>query len=75
MADSILDFSKELDIPALDQVVLTFYTGSGNDVSVLNTCVFSPFVFCLTFFSLPLFAFFIEKATSSATTADPIPRS
>ncbi|SAM02651.1 hypothetical protein [Absidia glauca] len=31
MADSILDFSKELDIPALDQVVLTFYTGSGND--------------------------------------------
>lgn len=44
MADSILDFSKELDIPALDQVVLTLYTGSGNDVSVPNTCLFSAYV-------------------------------
>lgn len=33
MAESILDFTKELDISVLDQVVLTFYTGSGNDVS------------------------------------------
>ncbi|KAI9023764.1 nuclear export factor CRM1 [Phycomyces nitens] len=31
MADSILDFSKELDVAKLDQVVLTFYTGSGSE--------------------------------------------
>ncbi|KAI7893630.1 nuclear export factor CRM1 [Mucor mucedo] len=31
MAESILDFSKELDVALLDQVVMTFYTGSGTD--------------------------------------------
>ncbi|GAA5797538.1 nuclear export factor CRM1 [Helicostylum pulchrum] len=31
MADSILDFSKELDVTLLDQVVMTFFTGSGNE--------------------------------------------
>ncbi|ORE03750.1 nuclear export factor CRM1 [Rhizopus microsporus var. microsporus] len=31
MAESILDFNKELDIALLDQVVLTFYTGSGSN--------------------------------------------
>lgn len=35
MAESILDFNKELDIALLDQVVLTFYTGSGSNVSSL----------------------------------------
>lgn len=32
MAESILDFSKELEVGVLDQVVMTFYTGSGTDV-------------------------------------------
>lgn len=32
MADSILDFSKELDVTLLDQVVMTFFTGAGNEV-------------------------------------------
>lgn len=32
MAEGILDFSKELDVAVLDQVVMTFYTGSGTDV-------------------------------------------
>lgn len=36
MADSILDFTKELDVSALDQVVMTFYTGSGTDVSCIK---------------------------------------
>ncbi|KAF1802666.1 CRM1 C terminal-domain-containing protein [Mucor lusitanicus] len=31
MAESLLDFSKELDVALLDQVVMTFFTGSGND--------------------------------------------
>ncbi|KAI8371079.1 nuclear export factor CRM1 [Blakeslea trispora] len=31
MADSILDFSKELDVAMLDQVVMTFFTGTGNE--------------------------------------------
>ncbi|KAG2216466.1 hypothetical protein INT45_011936 [Circinella minor] len=31
MAEGILDFSKELDVSVLDQVVLTFYGGFGND--------------------------------------------
>ncbi|ORX53573.1 nuclear export factor CRM1 [Hesseltinella vesiculosa] len=34
MAESILDFSKELDVTVLDQVVQTLYTGSGNDQQV-----------------------------------------
>ncbi|KAI8098786.1 nuclear export factor CRM1 [Halteromyces radiatus] len=34
MAESILDFSKELDVALLDQVVLTFFTGSGNDQQI-----------------------------------------
>lgn len=33
MAESLLDFSKELDVGLLDQVVMTFFTGSGNDVT------------------------------------------
>lgn len=32
MAEGILDFSKELDVTLLDQVVMTFFTGSGNEV-------------------------------------------
>ncbi|KAI9320987.1 nuclear export factor CRM1 [Dichotomocladium elegans] len=31
MAESILDFSKDLDVKVLDQVVLTFFTGAGTD--------------------------------------------
>ncbi|KAF7731603.1 Karyopherin transporter [Apophysomyces ossiformis] len=31
MAEGILDFSKELDVSLLDQVVLTFYKGTGAD--------------------------------------------
>ncbi|KAI8975726.1 nuclear export factor CRM1 [Mycotypha africana] len=31
MTEAILDFSKELDVSLLDQVVTTFYTGSGGD--------------------------------------------
>ncbi|CAO3607736.1 unnamed protein product [Cunninghamella blakesleeana] len=34
MAEVILDFSKELDVAVLDQVVLTFYTGSGNNQQI-----------------------------------------
>jgi len=33
MTESLLDFSKELDVGLLDQVVMTFFTGSGNDVT------------------------------------------
>lgn len=36
MAESILDFTKELDVSALDQVVMTFYTGSGTDVKCIK---------------------------------------
>ncbi|RCH88288.1 Karyopherin transporter, partial [Rhizopus stolonifer] len=31
MAEAILDFSKELDVALLDQVVMTFFTGSGSE--------------------------------------------
>ncbi|CAO3654323.1 unnamed protein product [Mucor hiemalis] len=34
MTESILDFSKELNVGALDQVVMTFYTGSGTNQQV-----------------------------------------
>ncbi|ORY97570.1 nuclear export factor CRM1 [Syncephalastrum racemosum] len=34
MAESILDFSKDLDVALLDQVVMTFYTGQGQDQQV-----------------------------------------
>ncbi|KAI8062519.1 CRM1 C terminal-domain-containing protein [Gongronella butleri] len=34
MSESILDFSKELDVSALDQVVNTLYSGSGSDQQV-----------------------------------------
>ncbi|GAN02955.1 hypothetical protein MAM1_0031c02405 [Mucor ambiguus] len=34
MAESLLDFSKELDVALLDQVVMTFFTGSGSDQQV-----------------------------------------
>jgi exportin-1 len=34
MAEAILDFSKELDVALLDQVVMTLFTGSGSEVSV-----------------------------------------
>lgn len=37
MADRLLDFNKELDVGLLDQVVMTFFTGSGNDVTY---CIF-----------------------------------
>lgn len=37
MADSILDFSKELDVALLDQVVMQFYTGAGADVCPFNS--------------------------------------
>lgn len=33
MAEAILDFSKELDVALLDQVVMTLFTGSGSEVS------------------------------------------
>ncbi|KAG1438934.1 hypothetical protein G6F56_012465 [Rhizopus delemar] len=34
MAESILDFSKELDVNLLDQVVMTFFSGSGQEQQV-----------------------------------------
>lgn len=37
MSESLLDFSKELDVGLLDQVVMTFFTGSGSDVKYLAT--------------------------------------
>lgn len=39
MTDIIIDFSKELDVSVLDQIVLTFYTGSGLDVSLLSVSI------------------------------------
>ncbi len=39
MAEVILDFSKELDVPLLDQVVMTFFTGAGQEV-ILKTFTF-----------------------------------
>jgi exportin-1 len=36
MAEVILDFSKELDVPLLDQVVMTFFTGTGQEVILKN---------------------------------------
>lgn len=36
MADSILDFSKELDVALLDQVVMQFFTGAGADVCLFR---------------------------------------
>ncbi|KAG1415448.1 hypothetical protein G6F58_006479 [Rhizopus delemar] len=34
MAEAILDFSKELDVTLLDQVVMTFFTGSGQEQQI-----------------------------------------
>ncbi|KAL9542786.1 hypothetical protein PS6_009626 [Mucor atramentarius] len=34
MSESLLDFSKELDVGLLDQVVMTFFTGSGSDQQI-----------------------------------------
>lgn len=34
MAESILDFSKDLDVQVLDQVVMTFFTGHGAEVGI-----------------------------------------
>jgi hypothetical protein len=33
MAESILDFNKELDVSMFDQVVQTFYTAAGQEVN------------------------------------------
>lgn len=42
MAEAILDFSKELDVALLDQVVMTFFSGSGQEVHLKrNIQVFS----------------------------------
>lgn len=40
--DTILDFDKELDVAFLDNVVTSFYHGSGPDVSFLNRLPTSP---------------------------------
>lgn len=40
MAESILDFSKELDVALLDQVVMTFFSGSGNEVRTFVSLFF-----------------------------------
>lgn len=47
MADSILDFSKELDVALLDQVVMQFYTGAGADVCpfYLKKYIFKKYTF------------------------------
>lgn len=45
MAESILDFSKELDVTLLDQVVMTFFTGSGSEVSI--PFLQSSLLFCI----------------------------
>jgi len=37
--DSILDFTKELDIQLLDQIVTTFYSGSGPDQKVAQDVI------------------------------------
>ncbi|KAI9277581.1 nuclear export factor CRM1 [Sporodiniella umbellata] len=34
MAEGILDFSKELDVTLLDQVVMTFFTGAGQEQQI-----------------------------------------
>lgn len=68
MADSILDFSKELDVALLDQVVMQFYTGAGADV-----CVFfsQKYMNTVVHFSHNIFII----ATICPTALDPIPRS
>lgn len=76
MAESILDFSKDLDVALLDQVVMTFYTGQGQDV-----CCHSP-IFTRTASSpssIPSCCYFLSSfsrvATSGTANLDPIPRS
>jgi hypothetical protein len=64
MADAILDFSKELDVTLLDQVVMTFFTGSGSEVSH----------FFFTFYLILSFTRYFT-ATISATDLDSISRS
>jgi hypothetical protein len=58
MAESILDFSKELDVGLLDQVVLNFYTGSGTDVKYNKTIKVSN---CRAYISV------IQLATNGTT--------
>ena len=67
MAESILDFSKELDVGLLDQVVMTFYTGSGTDVKCTKTLSFemSKIIIFLILFLL---------ATTSATAFNSVSR-
>lgn len=62
MAEAILDFSKELDVALLDQVVMTFFTGSGNEVCF----------FFLKEKKTPFFLTLFILATSSATNLDTI---
>lgn len=63
MAEGILDFSKELDVALLDQVVMTFFTGSGNEVCLNNINFFKIVLLIICSFLL---------ATSSATNLDTI---
>lgn len=41
MAESILDFSKDLDVQVLDRVVMTFFTGSGSEVRFSLSVLYS----------------------------------
>lgn len=65
MAEAILDFSKELDVPLLDQVVMTFFTGTGQEV------ILKKFTLCKAIFNI----FFCTIATNRSTVAHPISRS
>ena len=35
---ALLDFSKDFDVELLDKVVMTFYSGSGQDVRTFTSC-------------------------------------
>lgn len=71
MADSILDFNKELDVALLDQVVMTFFTGSGNEVCFFFQQNFTKY---FQYFSR-IYIIFLYLATISSTDLDSIPRS
>lgn len=68
MAEGLLDFSKELDVGLLDQVVMTFFTGSGNDVKYFS-CNFFSGRKILNDIDIEM------KATNGTTIIDPISRS
>jgi hypothetical protein len=70
MAESILDFSKELNVTLLDQVVMTFFTGTGSEVLYIVYLVLLIIVYISH--TIP---FFVQTATISSTDLDSISRS